>query len=868
MGKIGRAILELLVDKKDLDKGLGESVKSVLNFEGIVKGVGKTIATAFAVTAIVGAATSVVNLAGDMTDLGAKTGIGVEALQELKYAGSQVGVELETVTGGVNQLQKRLAGGDASAVGAIKALGLNFDELRNKAPEDQFEEIAKKVAAVEDPADRVKLAMDLFGKSGVEMLPLLSDEFTGLMDRASDLGIVMDEETVAAMDTLGDTVGDLMNVGMALIGKVLAPFIPLLQTAAEAAMWLADILGDSLGWAVDKLGDGLKWVGQQAVSLLQSMVSMGQGVASLFPTLSEQLGITQGLASASGWLESAERALSAEQDKGVSVKKNATAAQNRLNLEYAESKPKLTDAQKEQQKYNEELRKMADTLTGKALAEEVKKLADGYALASKEGGITAFESERLGKQLAELVKQGAKLPPELGAIEARFHRMNVEGLPLVSTLESLESVLGRVKGVALSVPPVLKLPQVSLKDIRLKDDGGFAASFQAWVDGLPVGKIVEPAGNRAGKAILSGLSSGLSTVTDAVLGALQGGGNAFQAAAAALGSKIGAGIGGSIGNYFGGPAGKLIGEKIGAFVGSLTSKLFNSNDTKKDREAAAKTMGFSSLDALYRELRSLGAEGAQLVHEGLNVIGKKDSAANEAWIASVKELIALQGVAATIAVPEGAAGFPTKAQLDKAAADAKAAYDYMRESGLYTSDVLQQGWDKWQEALVAAGDTGAMAFKEMRAEMDALKSEHEKLFADVAAELPEYDELGNRIYGVIEMQNIERLKAIEAEQAALEAKMAAEQESAETQMESAGAKQLAVAKTVREGMAELFSAPFRVKFEYDLPSVNGSEGALVGLGAGMTGQTITINNTTNLDGRVVSRNQVQHMGESLEYAGY
>jgi len=389
---------------------------------------------------------------------------------------------------------------------------------------------------------------------------------------------------------------------------------------------------------------------------------------------------------------------------------------------------------------------------------------------------------------------------------------------IVSVADSIRSLTGVVANIPLSLPP-LKLPQMSLKDIQLKDPSELAKSVQRWFDGVPVAETGLSLGQRAGKAIVSGLGGALDAVTSAVLGAIQGGGNVLEAGAAALGSKIGAGIGGGIGNFFGGPGGKVIGEKIGAFLGSLTGKLFSGNDTKKARDQFAQSMGYPSLDAMYADLRTMGVDGGALVHEGLNVIGKKDVAANNAWIASVRALIdehkALAGVV-DAGVPEGARGFPTRQQLEDSAKAAGDAYAYMRDSGLYTADTLKTAWQQWQDALVASGNAGAESLQKLRAEMGSLNSEYDSVFGSIKDELanPEYDEAGNRVYGVIEAQGIARMEAIDKERAALKERMDAEQLAQEQRLEASGQKVVDVAATVRKGIQEIFAQAIEVPYVF------------------------------------------------------
>ena len=210
-------------------------------------------------------------LGGQLTDLSAKTGIGVEALQQFKYAGEQVGVSLETITGEASMLQKRLAGGGEDVAAGVKAMGVSFQDFANMKPEDQLQLIAKHAEGLKSPIEQAQFAVQMFGKSGQEMLPLLTSGLQEATDKATALGIVMDEKTVAAMDNVGDSFSTLTSVGMALIGKVLTPFIPLLSLSLQALLKLGDGVMSIVTPAVEflakawlsfliKLAEGLKWI--------------------------------------------------------------------------------------------------------------------------------------------------------------------------------------------------------------------------------------------------------------------------------------------------------------------------------------------------------------------------------------------------------------------------------------------------------------------------------------------------------------------------------------------------------------------------------------------------------------------------------
>jgi len=122
------------------------------------------------------AASKVFSDMGDsIAKMSARTGIGVESLSELGYAAEMSGTSMESFEKSVRTMQKTLvaaAGGSAAAVGALRKLGLTAADLDGLSPEQQFKLIADQLSKIEDPAARAVVAMDIFGKSGAELLPI------------------------------------------------------------------------------------------------------------------------------------------------------------------------------------------------------------------------------------------------------------------------------------------------------------------------------------------------------------------------------------------------------------------------------------------------------------------------------------------------------------------------------------------------------------------------------------------------------------------------------------------------------------------------------------------------------------------------
>ena len=189
-----------------------------------------------------------IDLGGQLTDLSSRTGETAGNLLVLQRAFENSGVGADKVGGSINKLQKFMA--DAAAGGAeqtatLNALGISMSDLAGKTPTEQMQVLASKIAGISDPAQRARASMEVFGKSGGELLPLLNN-FSGELDAAKgQLGSmpgVMDR-SAAAMDELGDNFSAIKTKTMEFAAGFLESALPALNafvsslTGVDAAGW-------------------------------------------------------------------------------------------------------------------------------------------------------------------------------------------------------------------------------------------------------------------------------------------------------------------------------------------------------------------------------------------------------------------------------------------------------------------------------------------------------------------------------------------------------------------------------------------------------------------------------------------------------
>ncbi len=179
-----------------------------------------------------------------------KLGVGVEALQELRFAAQLAGVEQQTLDMGLQRFTRRVAEaarGTGEAKQALTDMGIALrDQHGNiRRSEDLLNDVADAFKRTADPAERLRLAFKLFDSEGVAMVNMLvggAEALEATRRHARDLGIVLEEDLVRnaekARDQL-DTLGKVVSANLTRAMLDLAPAI------ADISSGLANLAADA-----------------------------------------------------------------------------------------------------------------------------------------------------------------------------------------------------------------------------------------------------------------------------------------------------------------------------------------------------------------------------------------------------------------------------------------------------------------------------------------------------------------------------------------------------------------------------------------------------------------------------------------------
>lgn len=173
--------------------------------------------------------------------LSQKTGVSVEALTALDYAAKLSDVTTEGLTKALQKLSiamfdSRFEGAEGSKM--LKALGVAATDTTGqmRPTEAVLLDLAEKFARMPDGADKAALAVKLFGKEGLEIIPFLNQGREGiaaLMDEAQRLGLVMSEDVARASEAFNDNLTRLSAIFESVQRQIGAAVIPILADFTE-----------------------------------------------------------------------------------------------------------------------------------------------------------------------------------------------------------------------------------------------------------------------------------------------------------------------------------------------------------------------------------------------------------------------------------------------------------------------------------------------------------------------------------------------------------------------------------------------------------------------------------------------------------
>lgn len=649
-----------------VNTGLGATDKlSSLAATGLTK-MAAVAASAFAVERIATFARQVVDTGGDIADLSAKTGLTTTEVQRFQYVADQTGTSVDTVGRAVSQMSRRLVDGNKDAAKATRELGLSFSDLQAMSPGAAFERIAEAIRDVPDPMRQTSLAMDLFGKSGVDVLPAMKAGVKDLGDEFQNAGGVISGEAVAALDKFGDA-----------WGRVSASF------TGQAGQILGDVLRikDGLGDLFSAVAPGGLGGGAGATSF--GALGLFSKASSLLANKLDEFGfgVGPGRAPAS--------ALPSGDAFGVASERELNGHIASVDRQLAEAKAKQDKREQQEKAHTEKLTRLVeerqrklDAITGRKVIADAQELVgliqeigatniprskvDGYAQSLMAARKLAFETKEetigLRKALDALPIVAAK---SIGNLESLLN-LNTIGFQsrdatsasrantgsnagFGSDITSLDNPFAnRLVGLAPSITGTVVKATVANRDWAKS----FSEVAQSFAQLSQISGGLEGATQAVGK-FFGALDAGKSLAKGLGLDGKKGANAASGLAGAFLGFDLGQGFGRAGGALAGAAGGALAGAPYAAATGGASVAIgavaggvagyFGARSAEselrklKDLQAAQLVAQHGSLDALLTTAARLGLDQGTFLKRFYGEPREFAAAVNELTIALANE---------------------------------------------------------------------------------------------------------------------------------------------------------------------------------------------------------------------------------------
>ncbi len=161
-------------------------------------------------------------------------GVSTDALQTLGQLEKDLSIDTGTFEGAIGDLNQKLGefaiGASGPAKQALETLGINFEDIKDKTPEEQLLAVTGALAEIPDAATRARTGNELLGGSYAALTPLLTankDEQAALFDEATR-GITLNAEQIESYELLDRTISDITSSVKNGIGRALANLTPII----------------------------------------------------------------------------------------------------------------------------------------------------------------------------------------------------------------------------------------------------------------------------------------------------------------------------------------------------------------------------------------------------------------------------------------------------------------------------------------------------------------------------------------------------------------------------------------------------------------------------------------------------------------
>lgn len=191
-------------------------------------------------------------LGDELDKIRVKSDITGRAASELAHAFHMADLSTEDLTKSLKtqkQFLSEAATGGKEQLKTLRALGLEYSNLKGLAVDQQFELIAERISQLKDVQDKTRASTDIFGKSGESLLPMFERGAAGIKaarEEAVLLGKSLSDEQIDALAAADDSIKRLTSSWEGFATSLVAKVAPGLTKVLDALNKIQQVKGPSL----------------------------------------------------------------------------------------------------------------------------------------------------------------------------------------------------------------------------------------------------------------------------------------------------------------------------------------------------------------------------------------------------------------------------------------------------------------------------------------------------------------------------------------------------------------------------------------------------------------------------------------------
>jgi len=236
-----KATVDGLASVEGLERGLNKLDRQATGLQGnfgrlrgIAGGLGSALGSVVPAIGLAGLAAfgkRSIDAADNLNDLNQRTGVAVETLDKFGKAANDSGSSLDEVAKAMGKLAKGIVDPASKASEALKSIGVSSTDAQGKirGVDAIMLDLADKFSKMPDGVQKTALAMELFGKSGSNIIPMLNEG----KDALNEYSATIDGKMAAAADKFNDSINKVTSSISGPFNQAVTALLPTITKLAE-----------------------------------------------------------------------------------------------------------------------------------------------------------------------------------------------------------------------------------------------------------------------------------------------------------------------------------------------------------------------------------------------------------------------------------------------------------------------------------------------------------------------------------------------------------------------------------------------------------------------------------------------------------